>query len=259
MAGWLIGVAIFFPFFALGGMGGGDVKLVGAIGACLGPMGALHVALGAAVAGGVVAVLVTLRSGYFGTCVANVGRLIGFWRDARTDADARSDAVFGLGTASRLRRADPDRHSGGSMVWLTRRLRAARSGRPSRRRARRRTGRIRAHHAAAPGPDRGNRRFRVDVSGLRSGDQRRARGRASAGAARLHHRRRAGPRRGLSERLGPDRYGDHRGHGRRPFRAAAAGRRQRSAIRSAWPTFIRLRCSARSSASSAARMPAPSR
>ena len=80
VAGWLIGVAIFFPFFALGGMGGGDVKLVGAIGACLGPMGALHVALGAAVAGGAVAVLVTLRSGYFGTCVANVGRLIDFWR-----------------------------------------------------------------------------------------------------------------------------------------------------------------------------------
>jgi prepilin peptidase CpaA len=80
VAGWVIGVAIFFPFFALGGMGAGDVKLVGAIGACLGPAGALHVAIGAAVAGGVVAVLVTLRRGYFGTAVANLGRLIGFWR-----------------------------------------------------------------------------------------------------------------------------------------------------------------------------------
>ena len=57
-------------------MGAGDVKLVGAIGACLGPLGALHVALGAAIAGGVVAVLVTLRSGYFATCVANLAAAV---------------------------------------------------------------------------------------------------------------------------------------------------------------------------------------
>jgi len=80
VAGWFVGVAIFFPFFALGGMGAGDVKLVGAIGACLGPTGALYVALGAALAGGAVAVLVTLRRGYLGTTIGNVGRLIGFWR-----------------------------------------------------------------------------------------------------------------------------------------------------------------------------------
>jgi prepilin peptidase CpaA len=80
VAGALIGAVIFLPFFALGGMGAGDVKLVGAIGACLGPLGALHVAFGAAVAGGVLAILMTLRSGYFGTSVANLGRLIAFWR-----------------------------------------------------------------------------------------------------------------------------------------------------------------------------------
>ena len=35
--GWLLGVAMFLPFFALGGMGAGDVKLLAALGAWLGP------------------------------------------------------------------------------------------------------------------------------------------------------------------------------------------------------------------------------
>jgi prepilin peptidase CpaA len=104
-AGWLIGVAIFFPFFALGGMGAGDVKLVGAIGACLGPMGALHVTLGAAVAGGVVAVLVTLRSGYLRTAVANVGRLIGFWR--RHGLAPMPELTLSSGSGPRLAYAVP--------------------------------------------------------------------------------------------------------------------------------------------------------
>lgn len=78
--GWLIGIALFLPFFVLGGMGAGDVKLVGALGACLGPLGALHIALGAALAGGAVAVVLTLRSGYFATAVANLFWLFGFWR-----------------------------------------------------------------------------------------------------------------------------------------------------------------------------------
>jgi prepilin peptidase CpaA len=104
-AGWLIGVAIFFPFFALGGMGAGDVKLVGAIGACLGPIGALHVVLGAALAGGVVAVLVTLRSGYFRTAIANLGRLFGFWR--RHGLTPLPDLTLSSGSGPRLAYAVP--------------------------------------------------------------------------------------------------------------------------------------------------------
>ena len=45
LLGWLIGVAIFFVPFALGGLGGGDVKLLGALGAWLGPSGIFWAAL----------------------------------------------------------------------------------------------------------------------------------------------------------------------------------------------------------------------
>ena len=38
VGGWLLGAILFFPFFALGGMGAGDVKLIAALGAWLGPV-----------------------------------------------------------------------------------------------------------------------------------------------------------------------------------------------------------------------------
>src|SRR4029450_4918407 len=56
--GWLVVIAIFFPFFALGGLGAGDVKLLGAIGAWLGPMNAVWVGLYAGAAGGLLAIFV---------------------------------------------------------------------------------------------------------------------------------------------------------------------------------------------------------
>jgi prepilin peptidase CpaA len=105
LAGWLVGVAIFFPVFALGGMGAGDVKLVGALGACLGPIGALHVAAGAAIAGGLLAVVLTLRTGYFATAVANVRRLFGFWRT--NGLTPMPDLTLSSGSGPRLAYAVP--------------------------------------------------------------------------------------------------------------------------------------------------------
>lgn len=80
IAGWLVGVAIFIPVFALGGMGAGDVKLLGAIGALLGPRAAVWVCLFTGVAGGVMAVIVAVATGYSSRALWNVYGLVMFWR-----------------------------------------------------------------------------------------------------------------------------------------------------------------------------------
>jgi Flp pilus assembly protein protease CpaA len=67
-AGWLglamgavLGFALTAPLFWLGGIGGGDVKLVTALGACLGPWGLLQTLFWVAVAGGVLALVAKWR------------------------------------------------------------------------------------------------------------------------------------------------------------------------------------------------------
>ena len=82
LAGWLLGVAFFFPVFALGGMGAGDLKLLGALGAWLGPAAAAWVALYSGVAGGVMAVLVAVFSGYLTKALTNIWSLLMYWRVA---------------------------------------------------------------------------------------------------------------------------------------------------------------------------------
>lgn len=51
-----VGMGVFLIFFLLGGMGAGDVKLMGVVGGLLGPKGALLAALCTALAGGIYAV-----------------------------------------------------------------------------------------------------------------------------------------------------------------------------------------------------------
>lgn len=60
--GLVTGLACWLPFYALGWLGAGDVKLFAAAGAWLGPMRALEGALIGALAGAVLAVLWMLRS-----------------------------------------------------------------------------------------------------------------------------------------------------------------------------------------------------
>jgi prepilin peptidase CpaA len=78
--GWLVGTALFFPFFALRGMGGGDVKLLGAIGACLGGSVVVLVGLYSAIAGGILAAIVAMRVGYLGTALRNLSYFLTFWK-----------------------------------------------------------------------------------------------------------------------------------------------------------------------------------
>ncbi len=56
-----IGLAVTAPLFYLGGIGGGDVKLVAALGAVLGPIGLLLALFWMAIGGGVLALVAKLR------------------------------------------------------------------------------------------------------------------------------------------------------------------------------------------------------
>jgi prepilin peptidase CpaA len=80
LGGWATGAALFLPMFALGGMGAGDVKLAACVGAWLGPMAALFVALYSAIAGGVMALGVAFATGYVRQAVRNVWLLLAHWR-----------------------------------------------------------------------------------------------------------------------------------------------------------------------------------
>ena len=77
--GLLAGLLVFFPLFALRAMGGGDVKLMAAIGAWIGATSIINVALYGSVAGGVLAVIVALRRRYLRKAITNVKMLVMFW------------------------------------------------------------------------------------------------------------------------------------------------------------------------------------
>jgi prepilin peptidase CpaA len=80
--GWFVGAAVFFIPFALGGLGGGDVKLLAALGAWVGPVDAVWTALYAGVAGGVLALAVAIFTGYLRQALTNIWLLFSHWRAA---------------------------------------------------------------------------------------------------------------------------------------------------------------------------------
>lgn len=82
IAGWAVGLLMLLPLFALRGMGGGDVKLLAAFGAWTGPRLVAWTGLYGAIAGGVLALGVTLWHGVLRQTLANVGLLTTHWRVA---------------------------------------------------------------------------------------------------------------------------------------------------------------------------------
>ena len=60
-------------------MGAGDVKLLAALGAWLGPRDAFWLAIYASMCGGALAVVLALRHNYLRTALQNIGALTRFW------------------------------------------------------------------------------------------------------------------------------------------------------------------------------------
>lgn len=61
LGGLVAGVAVFLPFYIHGAMGAGDVKLLAAVGAFLGPSATLWAAAFTMIVGGVMAIAILLR------------------------------------------------------------------------------------------------------------------------------------------------------------------------------------------------------
>lgn len=65
-AGFLTGFALFFPFYVLGGMAAGDVKLMAVVGSFIGVAGALWAVAYSLMAGSVLGVIYLLYKGHLG-------------------------------------------------------------------------------------------------------------------------------------------------------------------------------------------------
>lgn len=100
MLGFAVGLALMLPGHALGATGAGDVKLMAAAGAIVGPGLVVTAFLFTAVAGGVLASIVAARRGRLSVTLAGTGRLIAAPTDARRTIQASSAASrFAYGPA----------------------------------------------------------------------------------------------------------------------------------------------------------------
>jgi prepilin peptidase CpaA len=88
IAGLALGLALMLPGHALGATGAGDVKLMAAVGAIVGPALVFSAFLFTAIAGGVLAVAVAARRRSLGATLAGTGRLITAPAGARQELEA---------------------------------------------------------------------------------------------------------------------------------------------------------------------------
>lgn len=75
-SGLFTGIGLFLPLYLMHGMGAGDVKLMGMVGAFVGPLSVIDAALATLVAGGVLAGAVALWNGTFSRAVENIGFML---------------------------------------------------------------------------------------------------------------------------------------------------------------------------------------
>ena len=98
--GFFVGLALMLPGHALGATGAGDVKLMAAVGAIVGPLGVVNAFLFTAIAGGVLALIVAVRRRRFTATLAGTARLIAAPTDARREVQAaQASSRFAYGPA----------------------------------------------------------------------------------------------------------------------------------------------------------------
>jgi prepilin peptidase CpaA len=112
--GLVVGCLLALPFFATGVLGGGDTKLLMAVGAFMGPTDILPTALAIAVVGGVVAVLEAARRGVLAPTLASCGLLIVSWMTLGRRGQAPVRPVAG---GERLAVPYGVAIAGGSLLW----------------------------------------------------------------------------------------------------------------------------------------------
>jgi prepilin peptidase CpaA len=95
LLGLVMGLLLMLPGHVLGATGAGDVKLMAAVGAFIGPAAVITAFLATAVAGGVLALVIAARRGRVGATLAHTGRLV-------TDRSGTKPIVEATGTANRF-------------------------------------------------------------------------------------------------------------------------------------------------------------
>jgi prepilin peptidase CpaA len=115
-AGWLVGALVFVVPFALRGLGGGDVKLLAALGAWIGPGDAVWLALYTGIAGGAMAIVVALANGYLRRAFDNIWMLLCHWRVA--GLSALPELTLGGSSAPKLAYAMPILAGMVGVIWL---------------------------------------------------------------------------------------------------------------------------------------------
>lgn len=114
LGGALVGLACLLPFYALGAMGAGDVKLMAAVGTFLGPWQALGAVLLTFVAGGILALAAALLFRSLGKVVANLRLMLVVAMLPRGSGLALSDVQ----TTGRLPYALAVASGTGLQLWL---------------------------------------------------------------------------------------------------------------------------------------------
>ena len=111
-----VGLLVWLPLYAIGGIGAGDVKLLAAFGAALGPSDTVRVALASAIVGGVFAVFVACRHRYMPRAWMNVRCALMHWR--LNGFDRVEGLTLADAPGPRLAYAVPMLVGLGAILWL---------------------------------------------------------------------------------------------------------------------------------------------